>query len=142
MSPTVLRIIIALVLFVHGVGHVMGILPAVGLSTLESWNTRSWLLTGLLGDTGSRVVAFILFLAATIGFIGTTLAFLDWFVPHDWWQNLAIVSAVISLVAVILFWNALVSLIPNKVGAIAVDVAILVGLLWANWPTEADLGYQ
>ena len=142
MSPTTLRIIIALILFVHGVGHVMGILPAVGLSTLESWNTRSWLLTGFLGDTGSRVVAFILFLAATIGFIGTTLAFLDWLVPHDWWQNLAIVSAIISLVAVILFWNALVSLVPNKVGAIAVDVAILVGLLWANWPTEAVLGYQ
>jgi uncharacterized membrane protein YphA (DoxX/SURF4 family) len=30
-GETTLRIIIALVFFVHGVGHVMGIVPAVGL---------------------------------------------------------------------------------------------------------------
>jgi hypothetical protein len=32
-------------------------------------------------------------------------------------------------------------LFPNKIGAIAVNVTILVGLLMANWPTEAQLGY-
>jgi hypothetical protein len=30
---------------------------------------------------------------------------------------------------------------PHKVGAIGVSVAVLVGLLWANWPSEAVLGY-
>jgi hypothetical protein len=62
-------------------------------------------------------------------------------VPHEWWRTLAIVSAVVSLVALALFWNAFIYLFPHKVGAIAVNVAVLVGLLWANWPSEADIGY-
>ena len=141
MSGTTLRIIIALVLFVHGIGHVMGILPILGFSTIETWNTRSWLLTGLLGDTITRIIGFILFAAALIGFVGATLGLMDWLVPHEWWRPLATVSAVISLVAIALFRNAFVAFFPNKIGAIAVDAAVLIGLLLANWPTEAQLGY-
>lgn len=141
MSATTLRIIIALVLFVHGVGHVMGLMAILGFSTIESWNARSWLLTGLLGDTFSRVIGFILFLAAFLGFVGAALGLMDWLVPHEWWRTLAVVSAVISLIALALFWNAFVTLFPNKVGALAVNVAVLAGLLLANWPTEAQLGY-
>lgn len=141
MSGTTLRIIVALVLFAHGIGHVMGILPMLGLSSIESWNARSWLLTGLLGDTITRVIGFILFAAAMIGFLGATLGLMDWLVPHEWWRTLATVSAVISLVAIALFWNAFVTFFPNKLGAIAVDAAVLIGLLLVNWPTEAQLGY-
>jgi len=54
---------------------------------------------------------------------------------------LAVVSAVVSLVAVALFWNALVALFPNRVGALGVDIAVLVCLLLLNWPTEAEIGY-
>jgi fumarate reductase subunit C len=54
---------------------------------------------------------------------------------------LALISAVISLVDLVLFWNAFVSFIPNKLGAIAVNVATLVCLLGLNWPTEAALGF-
>ncbi len=56
------------------------------------------------------------------------------------WRTLAVAAAVVSLVAIALFWNAFVSFIPNKLGAIVVDVATLVCLLVLNWPTEADLG--
>lgn len=141
MSGTTLRFIIALVLFVHGIGHAMGIMPILGFSTIETWNARSWLLTGLLGDTITRIIGFILFAAALIGFVGATLGLMDWLIPHEWWRPLATVSAVISLVAIALFWNAFVAFFPNKIGAIAVDAAVLIGLLLANWPTEAQLGY-
>jgi hypothetical protein len=66
---------------------------------------------------------------------------MGWLVPHEWWRMLAIVSAVVSLIALVLFWNAFIYLFPHKVGAIAVNVAVLVGLLWANWPSEADIGF-
>jgi hypothetical protein len=141
MSVTTLGIIIALVLFAHGIGHAMGLIPILGLGGTETWNAKSWLLTGLLGDRFSRVIGFILFAVPLVGFIGAALGLMDWLVPHDWWRTLAIVSAAISLVAVALFWNAFVMLFPNKIGAIAVDVAVLIGLLIANWPTEAQLGY-
>jgi hypothetical protein len=141
MSGTTLRIIIALVFLVHGVGHVMGIMPAVGLSSVKGWSSRSWLLTPLLGDTIARIISIVLFAAALVGFLAAALGLMGWLVPHDSWRTLAIASAVISLIALALFWNAFVSFIPNKLGAIAVDVATLVCLLVLNWPSEADIGF-
>jgi hypothetical protein len=141
MSATTLRIIIAVVLFVHGVGHTMGIIPALRLLDVKGWSSHSWLLTPLLGDAAARIISIVLFLAGLIGFVGATLGLLGWLVPHESWRTLAVASAVISLVALALFWNAFVSFFPNKVGAIAVNVAVLVGLLWANWPSEADIGF-
>lgn len=141
MSPTVLRFIIAIVLFIHGIGHVMVFLPAFGISSTETWHARSWLLTSFIGDSASRVILVILFGAALVGFVGAALALMGWLVPHDIWRTLSIVSAVISLVAVLLYWNAFVSLFPNKIGALAVDIAVLVCLLFLNWPSEADIGY-
>ena len=140
MSGVTLRALVAVVLFIHGIGHVMGVLPAFGLST-EGWHSRSWLLTPILGETISRILSVILFLLALIGFIASSLALLGWLVPHDWWRTLALVSAVISIVTIVLFWNAFVTFFPNKVGALGVDIAVLVCLLALNWPTEAMLGY-
>jgi hypothetical protein len=52
-----------------------------------------------------------------------------------------VVSAVISLVAILLYWNALILLFPHKIGALAVNIAVLICLLALNWPAEADLGF-
>jgi hypothetical protein len=141
MSGTTLRAVIAIVFFIHGVGHSMGVIPALRQVNLGSWSSRSWLLTDLLGDTASRVICIILYGTALVGFIAAALGLLGWVVPHDSWRTLALVSAVISLVAIALYWNAFVSLIPNKVGAVGVDIAVLVCLLVLNWPTEADIGF-
>ncbi len=141
MSPSTLRTIIGLILLVHGIGHCMAFFPALNISSTEKWHHRSWLLTPLIGDAASRVISIILFGAAFVGFIAAALGLFGWLVPHDSWRMLAVISAVISLVALALFWNAFVTFFPNKVGAIAVDVAVLVGLLILNWPTEADIGF-
>ena len=141
MSPTTLRIIIGLVLLVHGIGHNMAIFPALNITSTDKWHHRSWLLTPLIGDSASRVISIILFGAAFIGFIAAALGLFGWLVPHDLWRTLSVYSAVISLVALALFWNSFVALFPNKIGAIAVNIAVLVCLLWLNWPTETDIGY-
>ena len=149
MSGTALRAIIAFVFAFHGMGHTMGIIPALGIINvqgssqgwLKNWSSHSWLLTGLLGDTVSRILCTLLYGAALIGFLGAALALLGWGIPHDWWRTLSIVSAIISLVALILFWNALIFLFPHKVGALAVNVAALVCLIALNWPAEAQLGF-
>ena len=149
MSGSTLRIAIAGVLFFHGVGHLMGVIPALGLikmggsspSVLRNWSSRSWLLTNLLGDGVASVVCGVLFAAGFVGIVGAGFGLLGWLVPHPWWRTLAIVSAVVSLLAVALFWNALMLFFPHKVGALGVDAAILVGLLVANWPTEAAIGF-
>lgn len=136
MSESTIRIITGLVLFAHGIGHIMAILPALNLASTETWHYRSWLLSSILGDTLSRVLVIVLFGAALLGFIAAGMGLFGWLVPHSAWQTLAIASAIISLVALALFWNAFVALIPNKVGAIVVNIITLWALLGSGtFPT-------
>jgi hypothetical protein len=149
MSGSTLRFVIAGVLFFHGIGHLMGVIPALGLirisdsspGAFRNWSSRSWLLTNLLGNTAASVVCGLLFAIAFVCTIGAGLSLLGWLVPHQGWRTLAVVSAVVSLVAIALYWNALMLLFPHKVGALSVDIAILVCLLVANWPSEAAIGF-
>lgn len=136
MSTATIRIITGLVLIIHGIGHVMALFPALNITSTDKWHYRSWLLTGLLGDTFSRVLVVALFGAALIGFIASGLGIFGWLVPHSAWQTHAIVSAVISLVALALFWNAFVTLFPNKIGAIVVNIATLWALLGSGTFSE------
>jgi len=149
MSEVMLRVVIAGVLAFHGIGQAMGIIPALRLPLfegkdwgwLQSWTSHSWLLSPLLGDAVARIISIVLFGLPFIGFLGAALALMGWGVPHELWRPLALVSAGVSLVALALYWNALVMLFPHKIGDIAVNAAVLVGLLWVNWPTEIDLGF-
>jgi hypothetical protein len=129
MSNSIIRIITGIVLIVHGIGHVMALLPALNITSTDKWHYRSWLLTRFLGDMVSRVLVIVLFGAAMIGFIAAGLGLFGWLVPHSAWQTLAIISAVISLVALALFWNSFVAFFPNKTGAIVVNIATLWALL-------------
>jgi len=148
MSSTTLRAIIAAVLLFHGIGHLMGVIPALRLfeisessaSWLKGRTSHSWLLSNLLGEVATRAVSIVLFLAALIGMVGAALGLLGWIVPSEYWRTLAIVSAVISLITIALYWNAFIFLFPNKVGAIGVNLAVLVCLIWADWPSKTDIG--
>lgn len=130
--------IIAIVFFIHGIGHIMCIMPALGMNISPTWNSHSWLLTDLLGQRVTDVVAVIIWLLVVIGFLLAALALLGWGVPHEWWRPLAVVSAVISLIGIVLFWNAFAAWF-NKAGAITVDLAVLIGLLVLQWPAEQHL---
>jgi hypothetical protein len=130
--------LIAIVFFVHGIGHIMCIMPALGLDASPTWNSYSWLLTNLIGQGAANVVGIVIWLAAVVGFLLAALALLSWGLPHAWWRPLAVVSAVISLIGVVLFWNAFATWF-NKAGAITVDLAVLIGLLFLRWPAEQQL---
>ncbi|MEZ4667982.1 MAG: hypothetical protein R3E39_08710 [Anaerolineae bacterium] len=45
MSDTTLRTLIRLVLVIHTIGHIQGIVVALGIVSTENWHSRSWLLT-------------------------------------------------------------------------------------------------
>jgi hypothetical protein len=111
----------------------MGILCAVGLTETETWHSRSWLLTPLLGDTPARAISVVIWAVATLGAIGAGLGAFGWPVTQEAWRTWAVVSSIVSLVGLGFFWHAFAA-IHNKLGAIAVDVAALVAILWANWP--------
>ncbi|MCA9933173.1 MAG: hypothetical protein H6662_13860 [Ardenticatenaceae bacterium] len=132
MSTATVRLVTGLVLIIHGIGHAMAFVPALNIFSNENWHTRSWLLNSVLGDTASRVIIIVLFAIPLIGFIAAGMGVFNWVVPHEWWPRLAIVSAVVGMIALVIFWNAFASLFPNKVGAIAVNIAVLWGLLGSN----------
>ena len=132
MSATALRLITGIVLIAHGIGYSLALFPAFNITSTDKWDTHSWLLSGLLGDSGSRVVIVILFAIPMIGFIMAGLGVFNFLVPHEWWPSLAIMSAIVGLVALALFWNAFPTFFPNKVGAIAVNLIVLWALLGSN----------
>lgn len=147
LSKATLRAVIAALLFFHGIGHLMGVVPALELvetndsspAWLRNWSSHSWLVTPPLGDAGARAVSLVLFLSVAAGMAGASLGILGWGVPYDWWRGLAIASAAVSLAAIALYWNAFIFFFPHKMGALAMDIAVLACLLWADWPGEADL---
>jgi hypothetical protein len=140
MSPKTLRTIIAIFLFIHAVGHIQGIVASLGLIKSETWNIRSWLFDGLLGEKGSRILAMILFAVCVLGFLATALSFMGIGLPHQSWRTLAIIFAFPSVLSLIAYWNAFV-LFFNKIGAIAVNGWILIGLLILQWPSETEIGF-
>jgi hypothetical protein len=140
MSSTTLRIVIAIVLFVHAVGHGQGVLAALGVFSSENWNARSWLFDNLLGEKGSRAVALVLWAASFLGFLAAGFAFLGIGIPHDMWRTLALIFVIPSVLGLVFYWHSLAQFF-NKVGAIGVNAAIVIGLLILHWPTEADIGF-
>lgn len=141
MSPETRRYLIALVLVVHAIGHWLGVAASLELFDVKGWSHHSWLLSDRLDEKPLRILCLVLFVAIMIGFFITALALLDWGVPHETWRTLAVVGAVVSLVTTVIFWQALFPFFPPKVGATVVNIAILVGLLLQDWPSEANIGF-
>jgi hypothetical protein len=132
------RLWIGIVLILHGVGHVLGILALTSLGG-ENWNVRSWLLTNSVGEAPAKVISTVMWAVGFVVFVAAGLALLQIGFPESSWKPLAVGGAVLSLVALTLFWNAFPALFPNKLGAIAVNLAVLIGVLIADWPTAEML---
>jgi hypothetical protein len=126
------------VLILHGVGHLLGVLAVTSLGG-DSWNARSWLLTDPLGDGATKAISVVLWVIGFAVFVVAGLALLEIGFPESWWKPLAVAGAVVSLVALTLFWNAFPVLFPNKIGAIAINAVVLIGILITDWPTEEML---
>ncbi len=138
MNPTTIRWIVFGVLLVHGIGHFQGVMAGLGISSTETWHGRSWLLSKWIGESASRMVGLVIYLACTIGFLMAALGVMGWLVPEDWWRTLALVFAIVSFGGLFFYWHSLVALF-NKLGAIGINLAVLVALLFLNWPGRMDL---
>jgi len=132
MSSNFWRILIALVLAAHGIGHTYFLVYALGLDKRVQ-ASRSWLLSGRVPGAVVMGVGILIWLLATVGFV---VAGVGVFGQHDWWRGLAVVSSVISLLGLALFLQAKLPFF----NAGAMDVIILVALLLLHWPSPALIG--
>ncbi|HBY92754.1 MAG: hypothetical protein M5U01_24250 [Ardenticatenaceae bacterium] len=120
-------IVIGLLLMIHGFAH---------------WNiTTLW---GRQPERGSWLLSSLGVPAASVHSLGAALwiaALLVLFAAgvgatfhQGWWRALATAGAAISLLVIALFWSR-----TMLIGA-AVDIGMLVALLWARWPTPQIVG--
>ena len=126
-----LKIIVALVLFAHGIGHVMGPLQVFRVATINpAWSGDSWLLGGTTGTSVAQAVGVVLWIAALVGFAAVAAVVMGW-LPAGWFAPLAVGSAAVSLIGIALFPAAFPAF--STLGAAAVDVAVLAAVLLFHW---------
>jgi hypothetical protein len=121
VSTQTIHILIAGALFVHGIGH-----------TLDFWKPARSLPFLEVPEPTLRLVGGVIWVLVAAGFMASSMGFYGILVPANWWRPLAVVFAVTSLVGLILFgrnWP-----IFNFIGASAMNIAVLVALLWLHWP--------
>jgi len=131
------KVVIVLVLLAHGIGHSMGLLQLFKVATVNPhWHGDSWILTGPAGTTVTQLVGGFLWTAAIVGFAALAGTVLGW-LPASWFPPLAVGSAVVSLAGLLLFPIAFPTF--STLGALAVDVVVLVAAIWYHW-VPADAG--
>ena len=136
MIGIILRVVIALILFGHGIGHVVGFLGSWTKSQLGfpdyAFNQSSWLLPGniVMQSTLGKVFGVIWLVSMGAFFV----AAIGLLVRQSWWPTIAIIASITSMVAVLPWWNSFTPGIMSKRSAVVVDIIVLAALLgpWKN----------
>lgn len=136
-----LKIGLGIFLIVHGLVHsFLAIAPNPGdpdgkPGAFFTTGERSWLLSQSgLDAPAIRWIGIILVALSTLGFVLAGLGILG--VPGlvTIWRTVAVVSACLSLLLLILFWH------PWLIIGVLIDIAVLIALLWAKWPSLDMIG--
>jgi hypothetical protein len=134
MSNDLLRIVLAVVVLAHGIGHVLFAPLAFSAMRIPA-SGQSWLLTGTVGkgftDVIATGVALGLVVAFSVGAYGV-------FTQATWWRPLLIAASAISIGLIALYWDGLPT--SSAFFALAFDALVLVALLVLHWPSEAAVG--
>jgi hypothetical protein len=83
----------------------------------------------LVGERPALALALALIATALLVSAGVGL-----WAHADWWRPAAVAGAVASLVLAILYFN------PWLLLAVALDVGLIVGIVWLSWPPNSNLG--
>ncbi len=143
MSDQTIKLIVAGVLLLHGLGHggALGALAWIrfrpGMPTGDWHAARSWLVPTLPGDTATAL-ACAFWIVSLVGFVIAAMSFWGVVVPDGVWRPLAIVSALVSTVGIGMFFGTWPMF--NTLAALAVNVAVLVALVGLRWSPAATLG--
>lgn len=125
------KIVIALVLLGHGIGHSVGLIQMFRIATVNpAWHGDSWLLSAALGPTGTQLAGGVVWTAAIVGFAALALVVIGW-LPAAWFAPLGVGSAAVSLLGLLLFPVAFPT--SSTFGALVIDAAVLVAVLGYHW---------
>ena len=130
MNVKTLRTILFIALLVHGIGHIQGVVCALGLKFRESSSSVSWLLKGL-GTKANAALCLFFYLATAVFGILTALSLKGILIQQASWPVLALLTAILSTVCLVLFPRAL-AMFFNMAGAIMVNLALYYLLITGN----------
>lgn len=133
-----LRFVIGLFLILHGLVHLWLFTLSQRLIEFKpemGWSGKSWLLTGVFGDSTTRLLASTLFVVATVAFVASGVAI---FFQSDWWWSILLAASIVSAMTMLIFWDGSMDLIIQK-GLIgfSISLVILLFLLLARRPAFA-----
>ena len=135
MSTQTIKILIAGVLLVHGLGHggAIGALITIdrGVPGGQWLSARSWLFPNLAPQS-AKVIAIVFWVLSLLGFVAAALSFWGILLPGDLWRQLALIFAFISFTGITLFWGRWPMF--NTLAAQAVNLAVILTQLWMHWP--------
>ena len=133
-----LRFVIGLFLILHGLVHLWLFTLSQRLIEFKpemGWSGKSWLLTGVFGDSTTRLLASTLFVVATVAFVASGVTI---FFQSDWWWSILLAASIVSAMTMLIFWDGSMDLIIQK-GLIgfSISLVILLFLLLARRPAFA-----
>jgi hypothetical protein len=122
-------ILFGIIVLVHGIGHILFLIPALGVADWGQ-STRSWLLTKPLGDGLTRGFGALLWLAVTIAFVAGVIGLFN---HATWWQPVLVAASAASALGLILFWASPAS--SSAIFALVVDIGIILAVQVFHWPS-------
>jgi hypothetical protein len=121
-----LRYLLTIALFAHGVGHLLFLANSWGYWYGDEEGSSSWLFSGVLGagQTLESILGLV-WLIPLVGFVAVSWGYLT---HQGWWLELALGSAAISLIMIVLWWGGLV--VGSAFFALVFDLAVIAVVPW------------
>lgn len=133
---TILRIIVAIILLGHGIGHVVGFLGSwtkLRIFPEYPFNESPWILPGDIFIQSAVGKVFGIFWLISMGaFFAAAIGLI---MEQSWWTTIAVIASFLSLLAVIPWWNTFTPGIMSKWSAVLVDIIVIAALL-GPWKDE------
>jgi hypothetical protein len=143
MSAQTIKLIVAALLFLHGLAHIGPIATYLWIKFRPSGSTDGWLPARLwlipsLKPSTATAIASLLWGVSLLGFVGAAFSVWGILISQDLWRQIAIASAIVSSVGILTFLGTWPKF--NTAAAMAVNVLVLVTQLWLRWPPMEMFG--
>jgi hypothetical protein len=121
-------IIFGLFLAAHGLIHLAYVAPVPPDPKYPFNLHKSWLITSLgMNEPTVYTLGMVLSILTVVGFALAGLAAVGLIVPRDWWGVLTLLSALLSLLLLGLFWH------PWLVLGVVIDLALILAWVGLDW---------
>jgi hypothetical protein len=119
--------VLSIFLVAHGWAHIWYVILSRQLISYEkwmAWTGESWLLSGLLGDSVTRLIASMGYTCSLIGFIVSGVML---YMGRPVWRKTMLASSILSTIMILLFWDGRLSMLKEKgIIGILINLALII----------------